>query len=316
MLAMLVLLLGLCACGHAANEPQVNGSVFPLNTAAPEPVELDGSQSADGAVTVDLHQPFFINASLLFDKGHAQVAAWDFSNQTQQIAGDRPILPVHTPSALDVLDPQAMAAIDPDRPVIALTFDDGPGPYTQQLLNILSANNARATFFVVGNRIKSYPEVMRAIAAQGSEIANHSWAHADLADLDEQGIREQLQWTVDEVEKYTGIRPKLMRPPYGSMDDLAVSVTRDLGMPIITWSLDTRDWQTKDAQKTYDAIISSVRNGTIILCHDIHQATIESMAKVVPALVKAGYQLVTVSQLLTLVDGGAVAGQVYNSVHW
>ena len=87
-------------------------------------------------------------------------------------------------------------------------------------------------------------------------------------------------------------------------------------MPIITWSIDTLDWSTKDPHKTYDSIMGSVTNGCIILCHDIHEETAEAMLTVVPDLVKAGYQLVTVSEMLALINGGAIAGTVYRSVTW
>ena len=218
-------------------------------------------------------------------------------------------------SAMDMINPEIISTIDPERPMIALTFDDGPGPYTQRILDTLSANNARATFFIVGNRVKSYPETMQAIVDQGSEIGNHSWGHASLVKLDEQGVREQLIWTNDEVEKNTGVRPVLLRPPYGEVNDSVTAIVKDVGMPIINWSIDTLDWKTKDPHKTYDAIMGSVTNGCIILCHDIYEETAEAMETVIPDLVKAGYQLVMVSEMLTLLEGGAIAGTVYRSVN-
>ena len=217
-------------------------------------------------------------------------------------------------SALAPQDPHLMATIDPERPVVALTFDDGPGPYTEQILDVLRANGARATFFVVGNRVAAYPQVVKDIVAQGSEIGNHSWSHPSLAQLNEQQIREQLQWATDEINKYAGVKPTLLRPPYGELNDTALKIIKEKNMPVITWSLDTLDWKTRDAQKTYQAIMNSVRDGCIILCHDIHKETAQAMTTVIPDLLKKGYQLVTVSEMLTLVNSGAAAGVIYNSV--
>lgn len=323
-LLLLCIALLLCSCSKPADDntaltpgENIDKSLSSITASLSGPPAGAVGTAAAEPLPVNWHAAFFINDSLIFDKGHPTVDLRSFDQATEQTDdADKATIAAQSSLVLNTVDPKMMATIDPERPVIALTFDDGPGPYTEQILDILAANGARATFFVVGNRIKAYPEVMEDIVAQGSEIGNHSWSHAYLTKLDEQGVREQLQWTVDEVEKATGVKPTLLRPPYGSLNDSVLGVIKEMGMPIITWSIDTLDWSTKDPHKTYDAIMSSVTNGCIILCHDIHEETAEAMVSVVPDLVKAGYQLVTVSELLALVNGGAIAGTVYRSVTW
>ena len=323
LLLLCIALLG-CSCGKPADDntaltpgDDIDKSLSSITASlSGPPAEAAGTGAAE-PLPVNWRAAFFINDSLIFDKGRPTVDLRSFNQATEQTDdADKAIIAAQSSSVLNTIDPKMMATIDPERPVIALTFDDGPGPYTEQILDILAANGARATFFVVGNRIKAYPEVMADIVAQGSEIGNHSWSHAYLTKLDEQGVREQLQWTVDEVEKATGVKPTLLRPPYGSLNDSVLGIIKEMGMPIITWSIDTLDWSTKDPHKTYDSIMGSVTNGCIILCHDIHEETAEAMLTVVPDLVKAGYQLVTVSEMLALINGGAIAGTVYRSVTW
>lgn len=202
-------------------------------------------------------------------------------------------------------------AIDPTRPMIALTFDDGPSQYTNRILEILTENDAVATFFVVGERADLYPEVLQNIVAQGSEIGNHSWSHRNLEKISKNSAIAQLKDTNDAVKRITGVDIKVMRPPYGAHNKTVRNICKDMDMTIATWTLDTKDWATKSSRSTYRTIMKEVENGCIILCHDIHEPTLTAMETVIPELVEKGYQLVTVSELLSFTATGGEAGKVY-----
>lgn len=210
--------------------------------------------------------------------------------------------------------PQAVGerTIDPTRPMVALTFDDGPSDHTLAILNLLEANGGRGTFCMVGNRIAGYQDVVAQVARQGSEIASHTWAHKQLTTLTPKEITSQIKRAMDAIEAVTGQPVTLLRPPYGSIDSDVRAACRDLGISIVTWSIDTEDWKTNSADATYAAIMNHVQNGSIVLCHDVKGSTARAMERVIPELVARGYQLVTVSELLQFIPGGAEPGVVYN----
>ena len=184
--------------------------------------------------------------------------------------------------------------IDPDKPMVALTFDDGPGERTDELLDFLDSHGSRATFFMLGKKVGKYEDVVKKMYALGNELGNHSWDHADLADLDEEGVQQEIGDTIDAVENVTGHRPSVMRPPYGSIN---ATVRGNAGAPLIMWSIDTLDWKTRDAQMTFDTVMGSVKDGDIILIHDIHSPSVDAAEMLIPALLDKGYQLVTVSEM-------------------
>lgn len=202
--------------------------------------------------------------------------------------------------------------IDPTRPVVALTFDDGPSEYTEGILDLLTAYDGAATFCIVGNRVSNYEDQIRAIAAQGSEIATHTWSHKKLTALSASEMERQIMQAVEAVQKIVDVPVRFIRPPYGSVDDNVRRVAKRLGMPIVEWSIDTEDWRTLSARKTEKAILDNVKNGSIILMHDIHAPTAEAMKRVIPELSRRGYQLVTLSELFSLREGDAQAGVVYS----
>lgn len=212
----------------------------------------------------------------------------------------------------DLFDTGTEYSVDSTKPMVALTFDDGPSEYTSQILDLLTQYGGRATFFMIGNRVAKHKEVVQQVVEQGSEIASHTWSHPDLNTLDEAGVRAQLSKSVNTLE-YVGGQPiRLMRPPYGNQNETVRAACRSSGLSIITWSIDTRDWRTRDAQATYDAIMQDVQHGSIVLCHDIYPSTAEAMAKVIPALIQQGYQLVTVSELFEASGKTLHSGSVYN----
>lgn len=211
---------------------------------------------------------------------------------------------------------QSLSAIDPGKPMVALTFDDGPSAYTDQILDLLEQYGCRATFFIVGTRVAKRQETVARAARLGCELGTHSWDHANLRDLDREGIDDQLGRSIRAIERASDARVVLMRPPYGAIGDALRAACRQLQLPILRWSLDTRDWETKDAQATYDAIMNDVQNGSIILCHDTVASTAEAMARVIPALQARGYQLVTVTEMFEAVGTALSPGTTYDRLVW
>lgn len=201
--------------------------------------------------------------------------------------------------------------VDPAKAMVALTFDDGPGLRTPEILKILRENDAKATFFLVGTMINANKDVLNQITAQGSEIGNHSWNHKSLSSYSYNNVVNDLEKTSQLIESISGTRPTLIRPPYGNLKGSVKKASTDMNLAIILWSIDTLDWKTRSSRATYDSILSQIKDGSIILCHDIHDSTVDTMYQVIPALKKMGYQLVTVSELLHYKYGGQKAGSVY-----
>ena len=204
--------------------------------------------------------------------------------------------------------------IDPTKPMIALTFDDGPSEETDRILSVLARYDARATFCVQGMYVNNYPATVKRTVALGNEIACHTWNHPKLTEKSAKTIRSQLERTNAAVREVTdGYEIKVLRPPYGSYNKNVKSICKDLGMVIATWQVDTMDWSTRSTSKTYQAIMKGAKtSGVIILCHDLYSSTAAAIEKAVPELVEKGIQLVTVSELLSFHKDGAQPGMVYS----
>jgi len=205
------------------------------------------------------------------------------------------------------------SSIDPSKPMIALTFDDGPSKHTSTILEVLEQNGAVATFFVTGNRVSAHRDIVLRAFNTGNEISNHSWSHKMLTRLSEGGIRTEILKANSAIESFTGTPPSSIRPTYGSVNDLVRKVTAELELPMILWSLDTSDWLTRDPDMTCDRIMENVKDKDIILLHDLHEPTAEAMVRVIPALVDRGFQLVTVSELLYHAGITPEPGEIYFS---
>ncbi|MDR2558234.1 MAG: polysaccharide deacetylase family protein [Oscillospiraceae bacterium] len=203
--------------------------------------------------------------------------------------------------------------IDPSKPLAALTFDDGPSPYTELILDTLEKHSARATFFVVGNLIKSGEDTIKRALGMGSEVVGHSWTHRDLSKLCPDEIRLELNDTGNALKKITGTFPKIYRPPYGAVSSDLKRVSAELGCAIINWSVDPLDWDCKDADIIYSRIISNMHDRAIILSHDMYASTAAAMERAVPELICRGYQLVTVSELMRASGITLQAGAVYDN---
>ena len=191
---------------------------------------------------------------------------------------------------------QAMSqmAIDKDKKMIALTYDDGPSAYTPIVLDALAKYGGHATFFVVGTSVPRYADSVRRAAAMGCEIGNHTFDHSNLKNLSIGQAQSVINRTNQLVKELTGAEVRLLRPPYGSYNTATFAAA---GMPVIMWSIDTLDWKTRSASATIQCIQQKAYDGAIVLMHDLHHPTVLAADKIMSYLKSAGYQLVTVSEL-------------------
>jgi peptidoglycan/xylan/chitin deacetylase (PgdA/CDA1 family) len=173
---------------------------------------------------------------------------------------------------------------------IAVTFDDGPGRYTDKLLKFMKKQGVRSTFFVVGRMAESRTSVLKKMVMNGNEIGNHTYLHNGSADV----LMGALNKTDRIVRKATGKSTALMRPPGGAIN----GVTRRCGKPIILWSVDPKDWRDRNADTVYRRVMSGAKSGAIVLLHDIHSTSVDASFRIIKSLKDKGYALVTVSDLL------------------
>jgi peptidoglycan/xylan/chitin deacetylase (PgdA/CDA1 family) len=196
--------------------------------------------------------------------------------------------------------------VNVDGPYIAMTFDDGPhATNTPKLLEMAAERHIKLTFFVLGECVVQNPDVLRREVAEGHEIGNHSWSHPNLARLSDEGLRTQLQRTEDMIGKTAGVKPKLMRPPYGELTKRQrILANHEFGYRVILWDVDPLDWKRPGSDVVAQRIIAGARPGSIILSHDIQPPTIAAMPQVFDALLTKGFKFVTVSELLAMDKGG------------
>ncbi|MFD3915769.1 polysaccharide deacetylase family protein [Streptomyces sp. NPDC058603] len=193
---------------------------------------------------------------------------------------------------------------------IALTFDAGPSEHTPRLLDILKREKVPATFFLLGkNHVVKHPDLVRRIAAEGHEVANHTWSHEILTDQEPDAVREELSRTQDAILEITGREPTLMRPPQGRTNDEVTKVSRELGLAQIMWSATAKDYSTTDSKLIKKRILDQADRDGIILLHDIYDGTVPAVPGIIEELKKRGYTFVTVPQLLA--PGRAEPGKVY-----
>jgi peptidoglycan/xylan/chitin deacetylase (PgdA/CDA1 family) len=214
--------------------------------------------------------------------------------------------PAPQPSPAPSPSPARRAAsynsVHTSRPVLALTFDDGPHPeLTPKLLDLLRREGVRATFYVIGRSVDEYPEIARRIVAEGHEIANHSYTHPALTGLSASRLASEIEKTTAAIERATGRRPTNMRPPYGAINErVRRTMTQTYGLDVIMWSVDPLDWKRPGASVVTQRLVDGATPGGILLTHDIHPGTIEAMPETIKRLKEKGYGFVTVSQLLAL----------------
>ena len=211
----------------------------------------------------------------------------------------------------DTAQSQSTDSIDPSKPMVALTFDDGPQPSVgNRIMDCLAQYGGKATFFMVGERVGSYKTEVQRMVAEGHEVANHTMNHKYLQKLGAAQIQAQVNNGNDAIQAACGVRPTPLRLPGGNHN---ATVVANAGMPMIQWNIDTLDWKTRNADKTVAAVLNHVKDGDIILMHELYGATGDAVARIVPELHKRGFQMVTVSQMAAAKGRTLEAGKLYSS---
>lgn len=270
------------------NPPDVQASA--VVTAAPTPKDVTGAETT-GTQTANAES-----------KG-------DEKTEPQETMDPNGIAAVI--AALPTINPQVVPTPQPKprSKAVALTFDDGPSTVnTPKVLELLKKYNAHATFFILGTRASAGAEVLKQEVAQGCEIGNHSWDHTNLAGLSMKKVNKQYNKTANLVKRLVGYDITLLRPPYGAISQ---KMRNKLKHPMVLWNVDTLDWKYKNTKKIMKQLKKNVKDGDIILMHDIHPTTAEALKKVLPWLVKNDYDILTVSELAARKGAKLTNGKAY-----
>ena len=205
------------------------------------------------------------------------------------------------------------STVDASKPMVALTFDDGPGKYEDRILAAFQKYGGKGTFFFVGNQAEKYPNVVKRVAEAGHEVANHSYKHENLPKLSQAGATQSLAKTNEILRRLSGQSVSLVRPPYGATSSSVKAALQNQGQASILWSIDTLDWKTRNAKSSINIVLQQVKDGDVILMHSIYAQSAEAAEALIPALQERGYQLVTVSELAKARGVSLQAGQNYGS---
>ncbi len=186
---------------------------------------------------------------------------------------------------------------------VALTFDDGPHrTRTPRLLEILKKNNVKATFFLLGSNANRYPEIVKQEKDGGHQVESHSWGHPNFLHLSVEKAKAEINNTDDVIKKATWEKPKFFRPPYGAFNDKTLMLTDKV---FLLWDVDSQDWKNKDVQRNLANVRKTLQAGSIILFHDIHEASVDTIEPLIHELRGKGYEFVTVKELLDFYDGNS-----------
>ncbi len=213
------------------------------------------------------------------------------------------------PAFVPLAPGKRIASVSVPGPYVAVTFDDGPSALlTPQVLDIFRRHGARATFFVLGRNAANNKGLVARAAAEGHEIGSHTWSHINMQSSSTEQIFSELDRTSFVIERVTGSRPRVMRPPYGSTNKALINkVYNRYGTPSILWDVDTNDWRKPGVQTVIDRAVNNAKPGSIILLHDIHPSTIAAVEGIVTGLQARGFKLVTVSELIDMARRAAGA---------
>ncbi len=231
---------------------------------------------------------------------------WERSGEAADTGDD---LKEWAESTLQPFDPPSMKppksryfSVRGHGPVVAMTFDDGPRPWTMDLLDALKEREIKATFFVVGRAVSIYPEVVKRMVAEGHEIANHTWSHPNnMARKPERLVRREIQACHDIIVQTTGVAPRLFRPPGGSFTASQSDWIYDEWDYVnVMWSVDPLDWKRPGAEAIKNRVVEGAHEGAIILAHDLHEPTVKAVPATLDGLMEKGYQFLRVSELLAL----------------
>ena len=194
--------------------------------------------------------------------------------------------------------------------LVALTFDDGPsGRFTRRLLDGLAERDARATFLLCGYRMEQYPELTERICREGHEIGIHGYTHDSMVEMSRDRVDQEIRETMDLLP--AGCEPSFLRPPGGQCGGHTAEVAAARGLAVLRWSLDPRDWATDDTEAIRREILRQVRDGDVVLLHDMSDSSVDAALAVVDELQGQGFQFVTVSELARARGTAVVPGKCY-----
>ncbi len=263
-----------------------------------------------------IHFPFYTFMPYDFGTTTVTIPYEEIKGLVIDLEQTEPAVDVEEESPKEI-DPVVISAdianrdIDPDKPMVALTFDDGPHPeHTMAILDILAEYDSVATFFELGSLVESYPEIVRHQVALGNELGNHSYSHKNFNNMTDMEIAQDYQMTSQAFLDAVGFTPTFFRPPYGYCNDF---VQKNMPIPCVTWSVDTLDWESRDTDAILEVLAETENfDGTVILMHDIYESTVDAVEILVPQLIADGYQLVTLSELFDYhFDTTPKAGKLY-----
>lgn len=213
--------------------------------------------------------------------------------------------------ALALLSPGSVRGAE--RGYVALTFDDGPsGRFTRRLLAGLAEREVRATFFLCGYRLETYGDLAREMAEAGHELGLHGYSHDNMAAMDPETLRQELTRTGQLLRTCAGVEATLLRPPGGKVTQAVRRAAGELGLCVIQWSVDPKDWATHDRQAVVRRVLGQTRSGDVILLHDMSDSSVDAALEIVDALLGRGYEFVTVSGLASAMGSQLTPGQEYS----
>lgn len=189
----------------------------------------------------------------------------------------------------------------PGAKMVALTFDDGPWPvYTEQILDVLADHDAKATFFMLGVRVKRKPDVAARVAREGHLVANHSLSHRSFATSSAKEVKRQIAGGRKVIKNATGVDTPWLRPPYGAMDGAAWKIAKREHARVVRWSVDSEDWKKPGPKKIATRVVKRVKPGSVVLFHDgggDRAQTVAALPRILKQLKAKGYVFVTVEEL-------------------
>ncbi len=199
-----------------------------------------------------------------------------------------------------------------EKKLVALTFDDGPSQHTARLLDALKKHNAKATFFIVGSRVNSSSaSLLKRMEDEGHVVGNHSQNHKNLRSLSVGGVASEMYSAAERIKNAIGHYPIVMRCPGGNYNSTVQNYAKSINVPIIQWNLDTIDWRDRNKTTVVNRVKQSVKDGSIVLMHDLYPTTVNAAIELIPYLQQQGYTLVTVPELLAVKHGTIEPGEVY-----
>lgn len=263
-------------------------------------------------VAVPLMMRGVTRVNLYDDKSVRPAAAISLQSQTAAPTDQ----PSQQPTAEPTISPGMMVSqytgrtLDKTKPAVALTFDDGPSNQTGRILDALEKDGGLATFFLVGDRVEKYAETAQREYASGCLVGTHMYSHNKLTDMTAAEVENELNQCRAIHLSVIGAQPSVARPPYGSAN---ATVREAMNLPLINWSLNSNDWETRDADRIYNDVMNNIQDGDIVLFHDLKDFSASAIERIVPALTKQGYQLVTVQELFELKGRTLEPGVLYSS---